>query len=81
MMRKLYGESPSRVRGVASCHKAVRGRCEFDGRMERFWEQCCIVPPAYLRRVPHERSNLVQALSLHCQLAAEGVPADQAGPR
>jgi len=37
--------------------------------------------PAYFRSVPHQRSNLVQALSLHRQLAAEGAAVDKAGPR
>ena len=39
------------------------------------------MPPANLRRISHQRRNLVQALSLHRQLAAEGVPVDEAGPR
>ena len=38
------------------------------------------MPPAYLRRVPHQRGDLLQALPLHRQLAAEGVAEDQAGP-
>jgi len=38
------------------------------------------MPSAYLRRVPHERGNLVQALSLHRQLAAEGVAVVEARP-
>jgi len=39
-----------------------------------------VVPSAYLRRVPHERGDLVQALSLHRQLAAEGVAVVEARP-
>jgi len=39
-----------------------------------------VVPPAYLRRVPYERGNSVEALSLHRRLAAEGVAVVEARP-
>jgi hypothetical protein len=61
-------------------HRQDGSWIEFNRVGESFGLKCRVVPSAYLQRVPHQRADLVQALSLHRRLVSERVPVVQARP-